>query len=450
MTAQGPIHTVSTEEEFYLRLIIEDEAEDDINRILLALALLDQLNRRAPRPADHGDRVTQGELQHTNPALARAHAEWLLNAPEDIFSDIFRMKKAVFLALCRWLRDETDAGDSREMYLEQRVMIILWIFAFGEVQRNAARFFRVHQSTISRVFHDLIGPLRELHTRFVVQPRSGDLSPDVELDEDFMQFNGAIGALDGTHIRAFIPLRLQGRWWSRKSQVSQNVLAAVNFEGLFVYVLAGAEGSIHDASLLRIAFAEEEEWKLKVPRGRFYLADAGFNAQEGILTPFTGHMYHLREFRARGTLPRCQEELFNLRHSQLRSRVERAFGLWKRKYRILRGCPPEYDFDDQQLIIYATTGIYNFILTEGKDPAEQRRQLEQELTEEERDIMEESESRADEVVPRQSGPGMRRHIASWLWRQYGLDERVGRGIQEEISQEVADEDVEGSGSSDSE
>ena len=310
-----------TEEEFLVKLLIEDDISMDQERLFRILILFDEWNRRAPRPRDHGDPVTQGIHQTTNPQLARAHFEWVLEAPELVFRDLFRMPKAVFFDLCKWLRNNTIAGDSQEIYLEQKLLIILWIFAFGAVQRNTAGIFSVNQSTVSRVFHKIIGPLLHLHNRFVIQPTARELSPDVELDRDSMQFNGAIGAIDGTYIRAFIALKQQGRWWSRKSQVSQNMLAAVNLEGRFVYVLAGAEGSIHDSALLRIALTQADPWKLILPRGRFYLANAGFPSRCGILTPFTGHIYHLKDFRDRETLPDCEEEVFNYGHAKLRQVV---------------------------------------------------------------------------------------------------------------------------------
>ncbi|KAM5343085.1 hypothetical protein ACJ41O_004932 [Fusarium nematophilum] len=414
-----------TYNEFIARILVDDDVEEERNALLLIGALQGWFVT-APRPIDHGDPVTQGRVPRgRQPELSRAHADWLFNSPPGIFSYHFRMEKAVFKRLCMWLRINTTAGDSRQMYLTQKVMVFVWLMAAGEVQRNAAWLFQLNQGTISRIFHQLIEPFRTLHNRFVIQPTTAirDLSPAVELDRDFCQFNGAVGAIDGTHVRMYVPLDQQPRWWSRKAQVSTNVLAAVNFEGRFVYVLAGAEGSINDASMSRIAVVlEEESARLRLPEGRFYLADAGFGVRKGILTPFPRHLYYLRDFLQRRMMPQCEEELFNRRHCELRQAVERAFGMWKRKFRILRNSPPEYKIDDQLLIIYATAGLYNFIISEGVEPAEEKLQQAQELTEEERGILVAAQRRADSIVPFQTGPRMREHIAAWIWKSYGLDE----------------------------
>jgi hypothetical protein len=52
----------------------------------------------------------------------------------------------------------------------------------------------------------------------------------------------------------------------RKHTTTQNILAAVDFDIRFTNVLAGWEGSAHDALIL--ADALEREDGLKVPRGK--------------------------------------------------------------------------------------------------------------------------------------------------------------------------------------
>jgi hypothetical protein len=51
----------------------------------------------------------------------------------------------------------------------------------------------------------------------------------------------------------------------RKSHATQNVMAAVDFDLRFTYVLAGWEGTTHDAVVLRDAL--ERENSLRVPQG---------------------------------------------------------------------------------------------------------------------------------------------------------------------------------------
>jgi 3D (Asp-Asp-Asp) domain-containing protein len=52
-------------------------------------------------------------------------------------------------------------------------------------------------------------------------------------------FTDCIGALDGTHIDVYLPPQDQARYRNRKGHLSQNVLAACNFELQFTYILSG-------------------------------------------------------------------------------------------------------------------------------------------------------------------------------------------------------------------
>jgi hypothetical protein len=49
-------------------------------------------------------------------------------------------------------------------------------------------------------------------------------------------------------------------------------------------------------------------------------------------------MYHVPEWR-KGPAPRGQQELFNHLHSCIRNVVERTFGVWKMKWRVVLKMP---------------------------------------------------------------------------------------------------------------
>jgi len=58
---------------------------------------------------------------------------------------------------------------------------------------------------------------------------------------------------------------MQDRFRGRKSITTQNVLAAVDFDLRFRYVLAGWEGSAHDSFVLQDALSRSNG--LKIPEG---------------------------------------------------------------------------------------------------------------------------------------------------------------------------------------
>lgn len=120
--------------------------------------------------------------------------------------------------------------------------------------------------------------------------------------------------------------------------------------------MSGWEGSAHDARIYDDALSKG----FIVPQGRFYLGDAGFPLSSQCLVPYRGVRYHLREYSGSGNEPRNREELFNLRHSQLRNVIERTIGIWKGRFRILRNCAtlsPKV----VSVLVYATIAVHNFI-----------------------------------------------------------------------------------------
>lgn len=331
-----------------------------IEAVIIAAAILaksaaadegvDRRHQRGPR----GDQEVIHDGGHSH---ASAWARSLLHGSVTRFYDLFRMEQRTFCELCRWLRLNTTLPASRYQTVEQKLMIFLYIMGSGEGQRNAAHFFHVSQSSVSGTMQDLFDPMVQLHTAFVTLPEDDHISHEIELDPKSRAFAGCIGALDGTHVDALVPLAQQRRFFNRKGSVTQNVLAVIQFDATFSYVLAGAEGSLHDASLARLALSQS----FCIPEGRFYLGDAGFGIQKGILVPYPSVRYHLDDWEHAPNKPATAEELYNLRHARLRIKVEQIFGQVKRKFSILDKRRPEYQYRDQVKIVYAVTGLWNFI-----------------------------------------------------------------------------------------
>uniref|UniRef100_A0A2N9H7M0 DDE Tnp4 domain-containing protein n=1 Tax=Fagus sylvatica TaxID=28930 RepID=A0A2N9H7M0_FAGSY len=186
--------------------------------------------------------------------------------------------------------------------------------------------------------------------------------PDIRNNRRFYPyFKDCIGAIDGTHIRASVPIEIQGRFRGRKDGTTQNVLAAITFDLKFCYVLAGWEGSAHDSRVLDDALHRSRG--LKIPEGKYYLGDAGYGNKTGILSPYRKVRYHLQEFSDHP--PENAQELFNLRHSSLRTTIERGFGVLKKRFRVL-GAEPFWSFETQVEVVLACCVLHNHIV--GVDP----------------------------------------------------------------------------------
>ena len=59
-----------------------------------------------------------------------------------------------------------------------------------------------------------------------------------------------MGALDGNHVCASMPLKIQWIFHNCKERTTQNVLAPITFDLKFSYVFTGWEGNTHDFCIL--------------------------------------------------------------------------------------------------------------------------------------------------------------------------------------------------------
>jgi hypothetical protein len=105
-------------------------------------------------------------------------------------------------------------------------------------------------------------------------------------------FDDCIGALDGTHHTMYVPEAEHSTYRNRKGTLSQNVLAACSLDGYFVFVLPGWEGSVHDSRVLQDATYNHG---FVTPKGKYWLADAGYTNSEFVMVPYRGVRYHLKE-----------------------------------------------------------------------------------------------------------------------------------------------------------
>ncbi|CAA0841292.1 Unknown protein, partial [Striga hermonthica] len=179
---------------------------------------------------------------------------------------------------------------------------------------------------------------------------------------------GCLGALDGTYIPVRVPGRLPPRYRNRKSSIFVNVLGVCTQEMNFSYVLTGWEGSAADSRILRDAV--HRRGGLPVPSGNYYLCDDGYTNGPGFLAPYRGVRYHLDEFGEGNRVPTNHKELFNLRHARARNIIERAFGVLKMRWAVLRS-KTYFDIRTQNKIILACCLLQNFIrATMHLDPME--------------------------------------------------------------------------------
>ncbi|XP_057766724.1 uncharacterized protein LOC130987124 [Salvia miltiorrhiza] len=180
----------------------------------------------------------------------------------------------------------------------------------------------------------------------------------------------------------------------------------------FAYVLPGWEGSAADSRILRDALNRDNG--LKVPKGNYYLCDNGYANSEGFLTPYKGVRYHLKEWGPTNARPQNKEEIFNLKHSKARNVIERAFGVMKMRWGVLRSTT-FYPIKIQNRLIMACFLINNFIRSEmAVDPIEQQ----YDLLNGEVQAIADGEELVDTVESSPEWNAARDNIAQGMWNEY--------------------------------
>jgi hypothetical protein len=114
----------------------------------------------------------------------------------------------------------------------------------------------------------------------------------VETMKLYPYFANVIGAIDGMHINCHPSAADRDAARDCKGNLTQNCLAACNFDMHFTYMLSGFQGSTVDARVYNMAHLTD----FTIPPGKVYLADAGFGACNKLFMPYHGVHYHLAEW----------------------------------------------------------------------------------------------------------------------------------------------------------
>ena len=243
--------------------------------------------------------------------------------------EVLRMPKDVFNNLCHWFTMHQLLKPScKGVGVEEQVMMFMAIVGHGFSNRQVQERYQHSGETVSRHFNCVLDACLHLYREFVRLP--ANVTPVyVHGNPKFHPyFEKCIGAIGGSHIDAFVKEEEAFRFRNRKGTLTQNVLAACDFELRFCYILAGWEGSAQDAHVLSDAVTRG----FTAPEGFYYLADAGYACAKGLLTPYRGVCYHLKKANLQ---PQNAAELFNLRHVLLRNAIERTFGVFKRRFKVM-------------------------------------------------------------------------------------------------------------------
>nr|KAJ0194203.1 hypothetical protein LSAT_V11C800411170 [Lactuca sativa] len=97
-------------------------------------------------------------------------------------------------------------------------------------------------------------------------------------------------------------------------------------------------------------------------KNKYYLCDVAYTHTRGFMAPYRNVRYWLGDFHRRRAL--TNKENFNHSHAKLGNVVERAFGLLKARFPILKRMTP-FPLVTQRNIVIACFALHNYIIKEG-------------------------------------------------------------------------------------
>lgn len=152
---------------------------------------------------------------------------------------LIRLDRRIFEALLERLIVDYSLESERILIAAERLMHFLYIARQGSGYRTVRGQFRRSLGTVSDSFYYVIAALLSLYSEVIKEPDYTAVPKRIRGNSKFFPFfKDYVGTLDGSYIKAYI-IGESKLFRNRKGDLSQNVLAIVDFNMLFTYVLAG-------------------------------------------------------------------------------------------------------------------------------------------------------------------------------------------------------------------
>lgn len=273
--------------------------------------------------------------------------------PLDKYDDVdfkyrYRFSRDVVLDLIDEFKDDIEGAFFRNTDISPtfQILLALRFFATGSFQRTAGDLHGVSIATAHRIIHRVARVIAMRKNRYVNFPSREEYE---QVKADFFAIAGfpnVIGAIDCTHIKITKPRQDDAvRFINRKGVYSINVQLVVDAKYRITSIVARWPGGTHDSRILENSNLINT---LQGLAGSYVLGDAGYALAHYIMTPLRNPNTN-------------QETHYNVVHSRTRIVVERAIGIWKRRFPVLQD-PIRTHLDNTFVIIVAAAVLHNIAL----------------------------------------------------------------------------------------
>lgn len=145
----------------------------------------------------------RGRYKTWSKKSAQARAMVWIHGNETDFFEFTRMNKRLFLRLCTILREQ-GLTDGKTVSVEEKVLITLQVLSASDSQRRIKRLFSRPGGTVSAAVNEVLPAICSIRDMYIRRPEAG-VQPWLMNRRDLLPaFEGAVGAIDGTHIPAIV------------------------------------------------------------------------------------------------------------------------------------------------------------------------------------------------------------------------------------------------------
>ncbi|KAL7237409.1 hypothetical protein ACSBR2_003657 [Camellia fascicularis] len=129
----------------------------------------------------------------------------------------FRMEREVFYQLCNLLQTNYGLQTGRQVSVQEQVAIFLFIVGGDIRNRNVQERFQYSGETISKYFKKVLKAVTMMSIDWVRPQPTNGVHPYIRRNRKYYpHFKDCIGAIDGTHIKAYISPDKQARLIGKK------------------------------------------------------------------------------------------------------------------------------------------------------------------------------------------------------------------------------------------
>ena len=262
----------SSENESEVSDVSDEEYECDVQMMQLQQDMLGHLAATAIIVEKYHSTYLDKNEPRTSRLSGMGWVRETLNTPGESHH-MFRMNATIFHSLHDLLVRSYNLKSTTHMSSIETLAIFLYICGGSESNRRAQNRFKHSGETISRKFDEVLECVVRM-SHDIVQPKDPNFSTvhsRIRNDKRMWpHFKDCIGALDGTHILATVPLEDQIRYIGRSGKTTQNVMAICDFDMRFTYASIGQLGAMHDTSVLYHALHVDKDIFPHPPQGKFY------------------------------------------------------------------------------------------------------------------------------------------------------------------------------------